>query len=84
MASQLSLSTVVSHTEFIYTPATASTPAKFELPANIADVVAVCGAHDDLSAWIVFQFAIPSDYNDQLETIQQLFISAMQERRHGR
>lgn len=84
MSGQLSLRAVVQNTEFIYSPATGDKPAKLELPSNIGDVVAVCGAHDDLSAWIVYQFAIPPDYNDQLATIQGLFISAMQERRRGR
>lgn len=84
MSGKLSIKAVVRDTEFIFTPATGDQPAKFELPANIDDVMAVCGADDDLSAWIVYQFAIPDDYNEQLTTIRELFISAMQERRRGR
>ncbi|ANT70168.1 hypothetical protein [Aeromonas hydrophila] len=84
MQSQLSLRDVVKDIEFIYTRATDNQPAKFELPPNIADVEAVSGAPDIMSAWIVYQFAIPDKYQGELRHIRKQFISAMEKRRHDR
>lgn len=84
MQDQSSLQAVVSHIEFIYTRATDKQPAQFQLPPNIADVEAVSPDKDILSVWITYQFAIPSGYNDDLENIQNMFISAMEDLRRNR
>lgn len=85
MDCRLSLKNVVKNIEFIYKRATSEEPAQFQLSPNIADVEAVCGgAHDIMSVWITYQFAIPDEYNDELCHIQELFVSAMKKLRHDR
>lgn len=60
---------VVSKIDFVYSRATGRKSASLQLPANIADVEAVSGGSDILSAWIIYQFAIPDSHQGEVAKI---------------
>ncbi|MBW9398643.1 MULTISPECIES: hypothetical protein [Leclercia] len=70
---------VVNNIDFVYSRATGRNRASLQLPANIADVEAVCGGSDILSAWIIYQFAIPDSLQGEIARIRRLFVAAMKE-----